>query len=147
MVALIQRVSEATVSVDGIITGAIGPGMLVFLGIHQTDTSADIPWLARKCANLRIFGDENGIMNLSALSVGAEILVVSQFTLQADIQRGNRPSYINAARPELAEPLYEQFLIELEELLSKHVPRGIFGASMKVSLVNDGPVTLWIEKS
>lgn len=148
MVALVQRVSEASVKIAGEISGSIGPGpgMLIFIGIHVTDTVKELTWLVKKCANLRIFNDPDHKMNLSCLDVGAEVLVVSQFTLYANTDRGNRPSYMESARGEVARPLYEQFIIELSRTLKNPVESGEFGAMMDVSLVNDGPVTLWVEK-
>jgi len=146
MVALVQRVSKAAVEVDGEVTGAIGPGLLILLGVHHTDTGEEIAWLARKCANLRIFPDEAGLMNRSVLDVDGEVLVVSQFTLYGDAARGNRPSFTDSARPEQAEPYYEAFVEALGGYLGKPVATGVFGAMMQVSLVNDGPVTLWVER-
>ncbi|MBL7978051.1 MAG: D-tyrosyl-tRNA(Tyr) deacylase [Bacteroidetes Order II. Incertae sedis bacterium] len=147
MIALIQRVSEASVKVEHQIVGKIGCGLLVLLGIHVNDTEKEVDWLAQKIIQLRIFNDEDGKMNRSLQEVGGEVLVVSQFTLYGDARKGNRPSYITAARPETAIPLYESFVSKCAILLGKPVPTGIFGADMKVSLVNDGPVTLWLEKS
>lgn len=146
MVALVQRVSKAAVEVDGEVTGAIGSGLLILLGVHRTDTGAEIEWLARKCANLRIFPDDAGLMNRSVRDVDGEALVVSQFTLYGDAARGNRPSFIDSARPEQAEPCYEAFVEALGSHLGKPVATGVFGAMMQVSLVNDGPVTLWVER-
>jgi D-tyrosyl-tRNA(Tyr) deacylase len=146
MIALIQRVSEASVRVDQEITGSIGAGMLILLGVHESDTENELMWLVNKCAKLRIFRDIEGVMNCSALDVDADALVVSQFTLYGNTERGNRPSYIESARPEKAEPLYEQFIRELSSVLNKPVAHGSFGAMMDVSLINDGPVTLWIER-
>lgn len=146
MIALVQRVSEASVSVDGQASGAIGPGLLILLGIHNDDGEAEMQWVARKCANLRVFPDEEGRMNLSLLDVGGDALVVSQFTLYGDTRKGNRPSYTESAGPDMAEPLYERFIQELEGLLGRTVERGVFGAMMDVHLINDGPVTLWIER-
>lgn len=146
MIALVQRVKEASVTVDGHVVSAIGPGMLILLGVHQTDTEKEMQWVARKCANLRIFPDEAGRMNRSLLDCGGEALVVSQFTLYGNTQKGNRPSFIESAPPAKAEPLYEQFAATLSSHLGKPVPMGIFGAMMDVQLINDGPVTLWIEQ-
>jgi D-tyrosyl-tRNA(Tyr) deacylase len=146
MVVLIQRVKEASVTVDGETVGAIGKGLLILLGVHVDDTEQEGQWLARKCANLRIFRDEEGLMNRSVTDVEGEALVVSQFTLYGDAQKGNRPSFIASARPEKAEALYEQFVADLSAHLGKPVPTGVFGAMMDVHLVNDGPVTLWIER-
>jgi D-aminoacyl-tRNA deacylase len=145
MRTVIQRVSKAEVSVDGKITGKIGSGLLVLLGIEEGDSTEDIDWLSGKIVNLRIFDDEKGIMNRSVADVNGELLVVSQFTLHASTRKGNRPSYIRAAKPETAVPLYEKFLIQLESDLGKPVSAGIFGAMMKVSLLNDGPVTIVID--
>lgn len=146
MVALIQRVREASVVVDGEVVGAIGPGQLLLLGVHTGDTEQEAAWLARKCARLRIFPDDEGLMNRSVVDMGGEVLVVSQFTLYGDASRGNRPSYSNAAPPEQAEPLYERFVALLGDELPRPVQTGVFGAMMDVRLVNDGPVTLWVEK-
>ena len=147
MVALLQRVSEASVEINGEITGAIGCGMLIFLGVHIDDTDREVIWLVNKCANLRIFNDGEGRMNLSSRDMDAEILVVSQFTLYGNTERGNRPSYMESAGRETARPLYEQFIDELSRTLDRRIESGKFGALMKVSLVNDGPVTLWVEKT
>ena len=147
MVALIQRVKKASVVVAGETVGAIGPGLLILLGIHTDDAQQQGLWLARKCANLRIFADEEGLMNRSVKDVGGEALVVSQFTLYGNAAKGNRPSFVASARPEQAEPLYEHFVQELAGHLGRDVATGIFGAMMDVHLVNDGPVTLWIERA
>lgn len=146
MIALVQRVSEARVTVDGRVTGQIGRGLLVLLGVHRADTAAEVAWVAKKVANLRVFPDDEGRMNRSLLDVGGEALVVSQFTLYGDARKGNRPSFVEAAPPERGEALYEAFVAELERLLGRPVPTGEFGAMMDVQLVNDGPVTLWVEK-
>lgn len=146
MVALVQRVSEASVTVGGDVTGAIGPGLLVLLGVHRTDTEAEAAWVANKVADLRIFPDEAGKMNRSLLDTGGEALAVSQFTLYGDTRRGNRPSFVASAPPEQAEALYEAFVEALSQRLGKPVPTGVFGAMMDVRLTNDGPVTLWIER-
>lgn len=146
MVALVQRVSEASVSVDDRKVGAVGRGLLVLLGVHRTDTGAEGDWLARKVANLRIFPDAEGHMNLSAVDVGGDALVVSQFTLYGNTNKGNRPSFVDSADPSIAEPLYQAFARELGIHLGRPVPTGEFGAVMQVALVNDGPVTLWVEK-
>lgn len=146
MVALVQRVSEASVTVDGTVTGAIGRGLMILLGVHHTDTEAEAAWVARKCANLRIFPDDEGRMNLSLLDIDGEALVVSQFTLYGNTAKGNRPSFIDSAPPETAEPLYLHFRDLLAEHLGKPVPTGVFGAMMDVRLVNEGPVTLWVER-
>ena len=145
MRAVVQRVSEASVDINGKIEGKITSGVLIFLGIIAEDTSADIQWLSKKISNLRIFSDKEGQMNLSLKDQNGEALVVSQFTLHAQTKKGNRPSYIKAAQPEIAMPLYEQFISQLEEDLGKEIQSGIFGADMKVSLLNDGPVTIIID--
>jgi D-tyrosyl-tRNA(Tyr) deacylase len=145
MRSVIQRVSTAQVEVNGQITGKIGLGLLVLVGIVEEDGTADIEWLSGKIVNLRIFDDEQGIMNLSVCDVNGDLLIVSQFTLHASTRKGNRPSYILAAKPDQAIPLYEQFLRQLEKDLGKPVSAGIFGAMMKVSLLNDGPVTIIID--
>lgn len=146
MIALIQRVLEAHVTIDGIASGQIGEGVLILLGVHTSDTEKEAEWLARKCANLRIFRDEDGQMNRSVLEMGGEALVVSQFTLYGSAAKGNRPSFIESARPETALPLYERFCSLLSGHLGKDVQTGEFGADMQVSLVNDGPVTIWLER-
>ena len=145
MRVLIQRVSEASVRVSEETVGEIGPGLLVFVGIEDADTPADTEWLASKIISLRIFNDENEVPNVSLLETGGDILLISQFTLHAMTKKGNRPSYIRAARPEKAIPLYESFRAFLETGLGKSIQTGVFGADMKVSLVNDGPVTIWID--
>lgn len=145
MKALIQRVCSASVSVGDECVAEINTGVLVLLGISQTDTFEEAAWLALKVANLRIFSDAEGKMNLSLSDTGGEALVVSQFTLYGDARKGNRPSYIQAARPEQAEPLYECFVAELQKHLSTAVQTGVFGADMQVSLINNGPVTIIIE--
>jgi D-tyrosyl-tRNA(Tyr) deacylase len=142
---VIQRVREASVTVEGTITGQIGPGLLVLVGCAPTDDEAALSWLARKLVNLRIFGDENGQMNRSVRDVGGEILSVSQFTLLADARKGNRPSYAGAAPPAVAEPLYQRFVALVAQELGQPVPTGIFGADMQVSLLNDGPVTIVLD--
>ncbi len=146
MRALVQRVDEAAVVVDGETVGEIGRGILILLGIHREDTRAEADWIARKCANLRIFPDAEGKMNLSVLDEGGEALVVPQFTLYGHVGKGNRPSYNAAAGPDVAVPLYEHFVDQLAGLLGKPVPTGIFGAMMDVRLVNAGPVTIWVER-
>ena len=146
MVALVQRVREASVEVEGEVTGAIGAGLMILLGVHKDDTEREVEWLARKCANLRIFRDDAGLMNRSVLAVGGEVLVVSQFTLYGNAAKGNRPSFIDSARPEQAEALYETFVEALSTHLGKSVATGVFGAMMEVHLINDGPVTLWVER-
>ena len=145
MRAIIQRVTQAAVVVDGKIVGEIGAGVLVLLGIEAADTSEDIEWLAGKIARLRIFPDAASAMNQSVTDIGGQALVASQFTLFASTKKGNRPSFIRAAPPEFAERMYIDFCQELEELLGKPVQRGVFGAHMSVQLVNDGPVTIWID--
>ncbi|MBP6558287.1 MAG: D-tyrosyl-tRNA(Tyr) deacylase [Flavobacterium sp.] len=142
MRVVLQRVSSASVTVEDKIVGEIQKGLLVLIGIEDADTQEDIDWLVTKITQLRIFGDENGVMNLSVEEVNGDVLVVSQFTLHAATKKGNRPSYIKAARPEVAIPFYEKFVITLENKLGKKVPTGIFGADMKVALLNDGPVTI-----
>ncbi len=144
MRALIQRVSRAKVEVERQTVGEIGPGLLVLLGVSQDDSEQEAGYLAQKVSKLRIFNDQDGKMNLSVQDVGGEVLVVSQFTLYADAQRGNRPSYSKAARPELADALYESFAKQLRDC-SLSVASGVFGAEMKVSLLNDGPVTIWLD--
>jgi len=145
MRAVIQRVSFAKVEVDGQLMGEIGQGLMLLLGIEQADDKADAEWLASKVAQMRIFGDENGLMNRSVMEIDGEVLVVSQFTLHASTQKGNRPSFMNAARPEQAIPLYNTFVDLLKTKLGKNVPTGIFGADMQVSLLNNGPVTIIID--
>jgi D-tyrosyl-tRNA(Tyr) deacylase len=145
MRAVIQRVSEASVAVDQKIEGEIAEGLLIFLGIVPEDTSEDLEWLSKKTVNLRIFDDNRGVMNLSLKEQNGAALVISQFTLHAQTKKGNRPSYIKAARPDIAIPLYRQFIIQLENDLGKEIQTGIFGANMQVSLLNDGPVTLIID--
>jgi D-tyrosyl-tRNA(Tyr) deacylase len=145
MRAVIQRVSEASVTIDGHVKSEIGKGLLILLGIEETDAKEDIDWLAGKVARLRIFDDENGVMNLSVKDIDGDTIVVSQFTLHASTKKGNRPSYIKAARPETAIPLYEQFVTQLETETGKPVGTGEFGAMMEVALVNDGPVTIIID--
>lgn len=145
MRALIQRVSSAAVRVDGSVTGEIGRGFLILLGVTHDDTRQDATMLAKKTAALRVFEDEEEKMNLSLTDIGGDALVVSQFTLYADCRRGRRPSFVKAARPEQARPLYEAFMEELKELKIEKVEAGIFGADMKVSLVNDGPVTILLD--
>ena len=142
---VIQRVREAKVKVEEEVVGSMGQGLLVFLGIENEDDSSDLKWLVNKLLNLRIFNDENQMMNRSLLDIMGELMVISQFTLMAATKKGNRPSYIRAARHEIAIPLYEQFLILAEERLGKKVAKGVFAADMKVSLINDGPVTIIID--
>ncbi len=145
MKAVIQRVSESSVTVENQIIGKIGQGVLILLGIENADTTEDIQWLSKKIANLRIFDDENGIMNKSLTDIQGEALIVSQFTLHASTKKGNRPSYIKAAKPDISVPLYEQFIQQMETDLGKKVATGKFGANMKVHLLNDGPVTIIID--
>ena len=142
---LIQRVTKAAVHIGGQTKSSIGKGMLLLVGIEDTDNEEDIAFLCKKTVNLRIFDDEKGVMNLSILETGGDILVVSQFTLHASTKKGNRPSYLRAAKPEISVPLYEQFCSTLSDMQQKRVATGEFGADMRVELVNDGPVTLWIE--
>jgi D-aminoacyl-tRNA deacylase len=142
MRAVIQRVSTASCSVDSKITGAIGLGFMVLLGIEDADTDDDLTWLAQKIIGLRVFGDENGLMNKALADIDGGILLISQFTLFAQTKKGNRPSFIKAARPDKAIPLYEKMIAALNDLTGKKIATGIFGADMKVSLVNDGPVTI-----
>lgn len=145
MRVLIQRTSHASVTIEGRCKSAIEKGLLILVGIEDADSSEDIEWLCKKICNLRIFDDENGIMNRSVLEIGGEILVVSQFTLHASTKKGNRPSYIHAAKPDIAIPLYEEFCKKLSDALGKKVATGEFGADMKVALLNDGPVTIWMD--
>jgi D-tyrosyl-tRNA(Tyr) deacylase len=145
MRAVVQRVLNAGVEVEGKTVGAIGPGLLVLVGIEPTDGDADVDYIAKKCAQLRIFEDGEGKMNLSALDKGYSVLLVSQFTLLGDARKGNRPSFIGAARPEIAIPLYEKLIRAFRELIPTET--GVFGADMKVSLVNDGPVTILLDSS
>ena len=142
MIAVIQRVSEASVSNDGQINGQISQGFLVLLGITHSDTEEDLVWLSKKIIGLRIFSDAEGKMNLDLAAVGGNILLISQFTLHSSTKKGNRPSFIEAARPEIAIPLYEKLIQKLSEEVGKKIETGIFGADMKVSLINDGPVTI-----
>ncbi|QSE97732.1 D-aminoacyl-tRNA deacylase [Fulvivirga lutea] len=145
MIAAIQRVSEASVKINHEIKGHIGQGLMILLGIEDADNQEDIEWLSKKVANLRIFDDEEGVMNKSVMDVDGNILVISQFTLHANTKKGNRPSYNKAAKPDVAIPLYEDFIKALEVHTSKEIKTGEFGADMKVSLVNDGPVTIIID--
>ncbi len=142
MRVIIQRVSEASVKIDGKTIGKIETGFMVLLGIEEADTEEDVIWLAQKIINMRVFGDENGLMNKALANVNGDILLISQFTLFAQTKKGNRPSFIRAAKPEKAIPLYEMMIKTLENMLGKNISTGIFGADMKVSLVNDGPVTI-----
>jgi D-tyrosyl-tRNA(Tyr) deacylase len=143
--ALVQRVREAAVTVDGRVTGAIGAGLLVLAGLTEGDGAEDRDWLARKIVGLRVFDDDAGVMNRSVLETGGAVLAVSQFTLYASTRKGNRPSYSAAARPAIAQPGFDAFVVALAALLGKPVPTGVFGAHMHVALVNDGPVTLWLD--
>lgn len=145
MKVVIQRVKQSEVCINGVVKSKIGQGLLVLLGIEEIDNQNDIEWLCRKIINLRIFEDRDQVMNLSVQDVDGEIIVVSQFTLQASTKKGNRPSYIKAAKPEIAIPLYEAFVRCMEQNLGKDVGTGTFGADMQVSLVNDGPVTIIID--
>lgn len=145
MKAVVQRVSKASVLIDGTITSQISDGILILLGIIDNDSNEDILWLSNKIVNLRIFNDEDGIMNKSLIDIEGDVIVVSQFTLMASTKKGNRPSYIKAAKPDIAIPLYEKFIEQLESALNKKVGTGVFGADMKVELVNDGPVTIIID--
>lgn len=142
---VIQRVKNASVTIDNKLHSAIGQGLLILVGITQDDTEADVKWLAQKTVNLRIFDDENGVMNRSVMDVAGEVLAVSQFTLYASTKKGNRPSYIHAAGHDLAVPLYEAYCAVVGQLLGKEVKQGVFGAEMHVALVNDGPVTIIID--
>ena len=145
MIAVLQRVSKASVTIDGNIKADIGVGLVILVGVEEADNAEDIDWLANKIVNLRIFNDDNGVMNVSVLDIGGDIIVVSQFTLHASTRKGNRPSYIKAAKPDVAIPLYESFVRSLSDVLGKPVQTGEFGADMKVALVNDGPVTIIID--
>lgn len=145
MIAVLQRVSEATVRIEGQVAGQIGRGFLVLLGITHTDTDDDIAWLAKKIAGMRVFSDAEGKMNLDLASVGGNVLLISQFTLHASTKKGNRPSFIDAARSEVAIPLYEQMIARLSAELGQPIQTGQFGADMQVSLLNDGPVTIIID--
>ena len=145
MRAIIQRVTQASVEIENQIKAQIGTGILVLLGIEEEDTAEDAAWLAAKIVNLRIFGDNEGLMNLSLQAVKGDILLVSQFTLHARVKKGSRPSFVRAARPDEAVPLYEKFISLLEDQLGRKIRTGEFGALMKVSLVNDGPVTIFID--
>ena len=145
MKTVVQRVSQASVTIDSKIVADIQKGLLVLVGIEDADTQEDINWLCQKITNLRIFGDENDVMNLSVKDIDGEIIVVSQFTLHASTKKGNRPSYLKASKPEVAIPMYENFVKHIEKELGKKVQTGIFGADMKVLLLNDGPVTIQID--
>ncbi len=145
MIAVIQRVAEASVKIEGKVKASITSGLLVLVGIEETDGADDIEWLAGKIVNLRIFNDQQGVMNESVKDAGGDILLVSQFTLHASTKKGNRPSYLKAAKPEISIPIYEKFIREVSAQLGKPVQTGEFGADMKVSLINDGPVTILID--
>ncbi len=145
MRALLQRVSQASVTIDGQIESEIGPGLLVLLGIEEADGREDIDWLIQKVTKMRIFGDAEGKMNCSLMDVAGEAMVVSQFTLHANTRKGNRPSFIRAASPDHSKPLYEEFCSAMEKEMGRSVGRGVFGADMQVALTNDGPVTIWID--
>lgn len=145
MRAVIQRVSHANCTVEEKITGEIDTGLLVLLGIEESDSQKDIDWLAKKIVNLRIFNDEDGLMNKSLIDLDGDILLISQFTLLAATKKGNRPSFIRAAKPTIAVPIYEKFQAELETHLNKKIASGIFGADMKITLLNDGPVTIMMD--
>ena len=145
MRVVVQRVSTAHVSIDGAIHNSIGPGLLVLVGIEDADGMDDVQWLVQKIINLRIFNDEAGVMNKSLVDTNGEILLISQFTLHANTKKGNRPSYIRASKPPVAIPLYELMIQELTKGLGKSIGTGVFGADMQVSLVNDGPVTIWLD--
>ena len=145
MKAVIQRVSQSSVSIDGEIVASIQKGLLLLIGVEEADTNEDVEWLSSKIVNLRIFGDENDLMNLSVKDINGDVIVVSQFTLHASTKKGNRPSYIKAAKPESAIPIYEKFILQIEKDLEKKIQTGQFGADMKVTLLNDGPVTILID--
>lgn len=145
MRVIVQRVASARVEVEGEVAGAIGPGLLVLAGIEENDRDDDLAWISSKLTRLRIFRDERGVMNRSVADIGGDILAVSQFTLFASVRKGNRPSWSRAATPEISRPLFDRFLLRLEADLGRKVPTGVFGADMKVHLVNDGPVTLFID--
>jgi D-aminoacyl-tRNA deacylase len=145
MRAVLQRVTQAGCTVDGEITGAIESGFLVLLGIEDADTLEDLEWLAQKIIGMRVFGDENGMMNKALADVGGDILLISQFTLFASTKKGNRPGFTRAARPDVAIPLYEKMIEKLSALLGRKIKTGIFGADMKIALLNDGPVTIIID--
>lgn len=145
MILVIQRVSEASVKIDGKINGAISSGVMCLVGIEDSDGAEDIEWLSQKLVNLRIFDDENGVMNKSLIDISGDVLLISQFTLHASTKKGNRPSYIKAAKPEIAIPLYNQLISKVEEKLGRGIQTGEFGADMKVQLINDGPVTIIID--
>ncbi|MGL6047738.1 MAG: D-aminoacyl-tRNA deacylase [Vogesella sp.] len=145
MRVLVQRVTQASVTVEGSITGQIGTGLLLLVGVEEADTAADIDWLVRKVSQLRIFNDEQGVMNRSVLDAAGQVLAVSQFTLFASCKKGNRPGYSRAARGEISQPMFDLFVAAMAKALGKPVPTGVFGADMQVALVNDGPVTIWLD--
>lgn len=145
MRAIIQRVTQAAVKIDGKTYGEINNGLLVLLGIEENDTTTDVDWLSKKIVQMRIFSDEHGKMNLSVQDIKGEILVISQFTLFASTKKGNRPSFIRSAKPDIAIPLYERFIGETEKNIGRKIQTGIFGADMKVTLLNDGPVTIYLD--
>jgi len=145
MRAVIQRVSESSVTIDNQIKSSIGIGLLVLLGIEEMDSQEDIDWLVRKIIQMRLFPDENDVMNKSIQEIGGEVLLISQFTLHASTKKGNRPSYIKAAKPDISIPIYERFIETMEREFGKPIGKGVFGADMKVALVNDGPVTIQID--
>ncbi len=145
MKVVIQRVSEASVTIEGIVKGTIGKGLLVLVGIEDADTNEDVEWLCSKTINLRVFDDENGVMNKSVIDIDGDILLISQFTLHASTKKGNRPSYIKASKPDFAIPMYEKTIAQLEKDLGKKIQTGSFGADMKVGLINNGPVTIIID--
>ena len=145
MRVVIQRVAQASVTINGVIRSEIGKGLLVLAGIEDADGVEDIAWLSQKITQLRVFDDENGVMNLSVKDIDGEILLISQFTLHAATKKGNRPSYIKASKPEIAIPIYEKFIRQVTADLGKPIGTGEFGADMKVALLNDGPVTIWID--
>lgn len=142
---LIQRVNSASVNINNEIHSSISKGLLILVGIEEADNQEDIDWLCKKASQLRIFDDEKGVMNLSVKDIDGEVLIVSQFTLQAKTAKGNRPSYIKAAKPDISVPLYEAFCKSMEAQLEKEVKTGVFGADMQISLINDGPVTIWMD--
>jgi len=145
MRVLVQRVTQASVTVEGSVTGQIGAGLLLLVGVEEADGAADIDWLVRKVSQLRIFNDDAGVMNRSVLEAGGEVLAVSQFTLFASCKKGNRPGYSRAARGEISQPMFDRFVQAMAAALGKPVPTGVFGADMQVALVNDGPVTIWLD--
>lgn len=147
MRVLIQRVSESKLSIDGELYSSISKGLLVLVGVEDSDTEQDIDYLCNKIVNMRIFPDENGVMNLSLIDVNADLMAVSQFTLMAQTRKGNRPSYIKASKSDFSLPMYEKFCAKLESLISREIARGVFGADMQINLINDGPVTIFIDSN